>query len=317
MENPNIIQYISVVVPVYNEEGCLQELIDRTIRALDSTGKKYEFILVDDGSRDASGTLLRDYQKERPDVVRIIDFNGNFGQHTAIIAGFERAKGDVVVTLDADLQNPPEEIGKLIKKIDEGYDVVGAYRKTREDSFFRKYASKLVNFARDKMTNIRMKDQGCMLRAYKKNVVDGIIHTNERSLFIPALAYTLASNPTEVEVEHSERLSGESKYNLYRLIRLNFDLITGFTLMPLQVFTIGGFLASLGSLALVMVLLFRRFFLGSEAEGVFTLFAILFFLVSVAIVGIGLIGEYVGRIYQVVQARPKYIIKDTVGFDGK
>ena len=221
------------------------------------------------------------------------------------------------MTLDADLQNPPEEIGKLIKKIDEGYDVVGAYRKTREDSFFRKYASKLVNFARDKMTNIRMKDQGCMLRAYKKNVVDGIIHTNERSLFIPALAYTLASNPTEVEVEHSERLSGESKYNLYRLIRLNFDLITGFTLMPLQVFTIGGFLASLGSLALVMVLLFRRFFLGSEAEGFFTLFAILFFLVSVAIVGIGLIGEYVGRIYQVVQARPKYIIKDTVGFDGK
>lgn len=308
---------ISVIIPVYNEEGNLAPLFKRLCKSMDEIGRPWEVIFINDGSRDASGTLLRDYQKERPDVVRIIDFNGNFGQHTAIIAGFERAKGDVVVTLDADLQNPPEEIGKLIKKIDEGYDVVGAYRKTREDSFFRKYASKLVNFARDKMTNIRMKDQGCMLRAYKKNVVDGIIHTNERSLFIPALAYTLASNPAEVEVEHSERLSGESKYNLYRLIRLNFDLITGFTLMPLQVFTIGGFLASLGSLALVMVLLFRRFFLGSEAEGVFTLFAILFFLVSVAIVGIGLIGEYVGRIYQVVQARPKYIIKDTVGFDGK
>lgn len=308
---------ISVIIPVYNEEGNLAPLFKRLCKSMDEIDRPWEVIFINDGSRDASGTLLRDYQKERPDVVRIIDFNGNFGQHTAIIAGFERAKGDVVVTLDADLQNPPEEIGKLIKKIDEGYDVVGAYRKTREDSFFRKYASKLVNFARDKMTNIRMKDQGCMLRAYKKNVVDGIIHTNERSLFIPALAYTLASNPAEVEVEHSERLSGESKYNLYRLIRLNFDLITGFTLMPLQVFTIGGFLASLGSLALVMVLLFRRFFLGSEAEGVFTLFAILFFLVSVAIVGIGLIGEYVGRIYQVVQARPKYIIKDTVGFDGK
>lgn len=308
---------ISVIIPVYNEEGNLAPLFKRLCKSMDEIGRPWEVIFINDGSRDASGTLLRDYQKERPDVVRIIDFNGNFGQHTAIIAGFERAKGDIVVTLDADLQNPPEEIGKLIKKIDEGYDVVGAYRKTREDSFFRKYASKLVNFARDKMTNIRMKDQGCMLRAYKKNVVDGIIHTNERSLFIPALAYTLASNPTEVEVEHSERLSGESKYNLYRLIRLNFDLITGFTLVPLQVFTIGGFLASLGSLALVIVLLFRRFFLGSEAEGVFTLFAILFFLVSVAIVGIGLIGEYVGRIYQVVQARPKYIIKDTVGFDGK
>ena len=300
---------ISVIIPVYNEEGNLAPLFKRLCKSMDEIGRPWEVIFINDGSRDASGTLLRDYQKERPDVVRIIDFNGNFGQHTAIIAGFERAKGDIFVTLDADLQNPPEEIGKLIKKIDEGYDVVGAYRKTREASFFRKYASKLVNFSRDKMTNIRMKDQGCMLRAYKKNVVEGIIHTNERSLFIPALAYTLASNPTEVEVEHSERLSGESKYN--------FDLITGFTLVPLQVFTIGGFLASLGSLALVMILLFRRFFLGSEAEGVFTLFAILFFLVSVAIVGIGLIGEYVGRIYQVVQARPKYIIKDTVGFDGK
>lgn len=308
---------ISVVIPVYNEEGNLATLFARLCKAMDALGKSWEVIFVNDGSKDASGALLRDYQKQRPDVVRIIDFNGNFGQHTAITAGFERAKGGTIVTLDADLQNPPEEIHKLIEKIDEGYDVVGAYRKTREDSLFRKYASKLVNFARDKMTSIRMKDQGCMLRAYKRNVVEGIIQTNERSLFIPALAYTLAANPTEVEVEHAERLAGESKYSVYKLIRLNFDLITGFTLVPLQMFTIGGFIASLGSLALVAILLFRRFFMGAEAEGVFTLFAILFFLISVAIVGIGLIGEYVGRIYQVVQARPKYIIRETIGFDGK
>lgn len=308
---------ISVVIPVYNEEGNLASLFSRLCKSMDAIGKQWEVIFINDGSRDASGALLRQYQKERPDVVRIIDFNGNFGQHTAIIAGFERAKGDTVVTLDADLQNPPEEIHKLIEKINEGFDVVGAYRKKREDTFFRKYASKCVNIARDKMTNIRMKDQGCMLRAYKRNIVEGIIHTNERSMFIPALAYTLASNPTELEVEHSERLAGESKYSLYKLIRLNFDLITGFTLVPLQMFTIGGFVASLGSLGLVAILLFRRFFLGSEAEGVFTLFAMMFFLISVAIVGIGLIGEYVGRIYQVVQARPKYIIKETIGFDGK
>lgn len=308
---------ISVVIPIYNEEGNLATLFARLCKAMDALGKSWEVIFVNDGSKDASGALLRDYQKQRPDVVRIIDFNGNFGQHTAITAGFERAKGGTIVTLDADLQNPPEEIHKLIEKIDEGYDVVGAYRKTREDSLFRKYASKLVNFARDKMTSIRMKDQGCMLRAYKRNVVEGIIQTNERSLFIPALAYTLAANPTEVEVEHAERLAGESKYSVYKLIRLNFDLITGFTLVPLQMFTIGGFVASLGSLALVAILLFRRFFMGAEAEGVFTLFAILFFLISVAIVGIGLIGEYVGRIYQVVQARPKYIIRETIGFDGK
>ena len=213
------------------------------------------------------------------------------------------------------MQNPPEEIEKLLQKIDEGYDTVGGYRKVREDTAMRRYCSKFVNFARDKMTNIRMKDQGCMLRAYKRNIVQAILQTNERSLFIPALAYTYSERPTDVEVEHSARAAGESKYNMYKLIRLNFDLITGFTLVPLQMFTLFGFLASFGSFALVVILLFRRFFLGAEAEGVFTLFAMLFFLISVAIVGIGLIGEYIGRIYKVVQSRPKYVIKEIVGFN--
>ena len=284
---------------------------------MDALGRSWEVIFVNDGSKDDSGKILREFAAKRPDVVKLIDFNGNFGQHTAIISAFERVSGDTVVTLDADLQNPPEEIGKLLKRIDEGCDAVGGYRKQREDSPLRKYASKLVNFARDKMTNIRMKDQGCMLRAYKRNIVEAIVRTNERSMFIPALAYTFASNPDEIEVEHAARNSGESKYSLYKLIRLNFDLITGFTLVPLQLFTIFGFLSSIGSLALVAILMFRRIFGGSEAEGVFTLFAILFFLVSVSMIGIGLIGEYVGRIYQVVQARPKYIIKETIGFDGK
>lgn len=308
---------VSVVIPVYNEEGNLSELFTRLCSAMDAIGKSWEVIFVNDGSKDNSGKILREFAEKRPDVVKVIDFNGNFGQHTAIISAFERVSGDTVVTLDADLQNPPEEIGKLLKRIDEGCDAVGGYRRQREDSPLRKYASKLVNFARDKMTNIRMKDQGCMLRAYKRNIVDAIVRTNERSMFIPALAYTFASNPDEIEVEHAARNSGESKYSLYKLIRLNFDLITGFTLVPLQLFTIFGFLSSIGSLALVAILMFRRIFGGSEAEGVFTLFAILFFLISVSMIGIGLIGEYVGRIYQVVQARPKYIIKETIGFDGK
>lgn len=306
---------VSVVIPVYNEEGNLPELFKRLCATMDSLGKTWEVIFVNDGSQDRSLSILRDFHKERPDVVKIIDFNGNFGQHTAIISAFERVSGDIVVTLDADLQNPPEEIGKLLDKVNEGYDAVGGYRKQREDNAMRKYASKIVNFARDKMTSIRMKDQGCMLRAYKRSIVDAITKTNEHSMFIPALAYTFAANPTEIEVEHSARYSGESKYNLYKLIRLNFDLITGFTLMPLQFFTIFGFLASMGSMALVCLLLFRRFVLGSEAEGVFTLFAILFMLVSIVMVGIGLIGEYIGRIFQVVQARPKYMLRELIGFD--
>ncbi len=306
---------VSVIIPVYNEEGNLRPLFLRLCKAMDALGKSWEVIFTNDGSKDASGELLLDFCKERPENVKLIDFNGNFGQHTAIIAAFKKAKGDVIVTLDADLQNPPEEIGKLLEKIDEGYDSVGGYRKNREDSIMRRYCSKLVNFARDKMTNIEMLDQGCMLRAYKRNIVEAILETKEHSLFIPALAYTYAENPIDVEVDHAERAAGISKYNYYKLIRLNFDLITGFTLMPLQMFTIFGFLSSFASFLLVVILLFRRFFLGAEAEGVFTLFAILFFLISVAIVGIGLIGEYIGRIYQVVQSRPKYIIKKTVGFD--
>ena len=305
---------VSVIIPVYNEEENLRPLFARLCSAMDTLGKSWEVIFTNDGRVDSSSAILREFCKER-DNVRLIDFNGNFGQHTAIIAGFEKASGDVIITLDADLQNPPEEIEKLLQKIDEGYDTVGGYRKVREDTAMRRYCSKFVNFARDKMTNIRMKDQGCMLRAYKRNIVQAILQTNERSLFIPALAYTYSERPTDVEVEHSARAAGESKYNMYKLIRLNFDLITGFTLVPLQMFTLFGFLASFGSFALVVVLLFRRFFLGAEAEGVFTLFAMLFFLISVAIVGIGLIGEYIGRIYKVVQSRPKYVIKEIVGFN--
>ncbi len=305
---------ISIVIPVYNEEANLPTLFERLCKAMDALGRSWEVIFTNDGSKDRSGELLREFAATRNNV-KIIDFNGNFGQHTAIIAAFERVSGDIIVTLDADLQNPPEEIGKLIAKIDEGCDAVGGFRKQREDSGFRKYASKMVNFMRDKMTSIRMKDQGCMLRAYTRKIVEAIINTNERSMFIPALAYTFASKPADVEVEHSARNAGESKYSVYKLIRLNFDLITGFTLVPLQAFTLVGFMASIASFMLVMVLLFRRIFLGAEAEGLFTLFAILFFLISLTMIGIGLIGEYVGRIYQVVQARPKYIIKETIGFD--
>ena len=182
----------SIVVPAYNEEKSLQLFYNAVTPMMENLQEEYEMIFVNDGSKDKSGEILREFHKERPDIVKIIDFNGNYGQHTAIVAAFERTKGDVVVTLDADLQNPPEEIGKLLQKIDEGCDSVGGYRKQREDTALRRYCSKTVNFARDKMTNIRMKDQGCMLRAYKRKVVEAILKTNERSLFIPALAYTFS-----------------------------------------------------------------------------------------------------------------------------
>lgn len=304
--------YLSVVIPVYNEEENLPALSKRLTQSLDVLGKSYEIIFTNDGSKDKSLDILRDFHKTHPDKIRVVDFHGNFGQHMAIIAAFEISRGNVIVTLDADLQNPPEEIGKLIAKMDEGYDCVGSYRDSRKDTFFRTYVSKLVNLVREQITDIHMRDQGCMLRAYSRMIVDQIISSEERSTFIPALAYKFAVKPTEVEVRHDARAAGESKYNLYKLIRLNFDLITGFSLVPLQLFTMLGMVVSFLSGILVVYMVGRRLLIGPEVEGVFTLFAILFFLISVVIMGIGLVGEYLGRIFQALSHRPRFVIREII-----
>jgi len=301
--------YVSIVIPVYNEQENLDALFARLTAVMDKLGKPFELLFTNDGSRDRSGSMLLDFHKQRPKQVRIIDFNGNFGQHMAIMAAFEHARGEVVVTLDADLQNPPEEIPKLLAAIEAGHDVVGGFRKNRQDTFFRKYASKLINGIRAKITNIRMKDQGCMLRAYRKNIIESIVASEETSTFIPALAYSFAANPTEVEVEHAARAAGESKYHLYDLIRLNFDLMTGFSVVPLQMFTLFGIVVSILSTLFVIYLFIRRLIVGPEAEGVFTLFAILYLLVGIGILGLGIIGEYIGRIYKEVRRRPRFVIR--------
>ena len=300
---------VSVVIPVYNEEGGLQALFDRVYPALDSLGESYEIIFVNDGSADRSPQMLAAQFHKRPDVTRVILFNGNFGQHMAILAGFEHTCGRIVITLDADLQNPPEEIPRLVAEMRKGHDYVGTIRRQRNDSAFRRYASRAMNRLREKITKIKMTDQGCMLRAYDRNVIDTINACREVNTFIPALAYTFSSNPVEIEVGHEQRHAGESKYSLYQLIRLNFDLVTGFSIVPLQWFSAIGTVLSISSAGLFVILLIRRFLLGSEVQGVFTLFALNFFLVGIMLFGIGLLGEYVGRIYQEVRDRPRYRIQ--------
>ena len=300
---------LSIVIPVYNEEAGLPGLFARLYPALDALGSSYEIVFVNDGSRDASASLLAEQFRRRPDVTRVVLFNGNYGQHMAILAGFQSARGEITVTLDADLQNPPEEIGKLVERIRAGHDYVGSIRRVRRDSAWRTLASKAMNRMRERITNIRITDQGNMLRAYGRNVIDLVNQCAEVNTFVPALAYTFARNPTEVVVEHEERAAGESKYSLYSLIRLNFDLVTGFSLIPLQMFSMLGMALSGASGLLVLVLLARRLLLGAEAEGAFTLFALLFFLMGVILFGIGLLGEYIGRIYQQVRARPRYVVQ--------
>jgi undecaprenyl-phosphate 4-deoxy-4-formamido-L-arabinose transferase len=303
---------LSVVIPVYNEEAGLAKLYARLYPALDKLAERgitYEIVFVNDGSRDRSAEILAEQFRARPDVTRVVLFNGNYGQHMAILAGFQATRGDIVVTLDADLQNPPEEIGALVDKMREGYDYVGSIRRKRQDAAWRTYLSKAMNRLREKITRIKITDQGNMLRAYGRNVINLINQCSEVNTFVPALAYTFARKPTEIVVEHEERTAGESKYSFYSLIRLNFDLMTGFSIMPLQLFSMMGMILSGLSGGLVVLLLIRRFFLGAEAEGLFTLFAIAFFMMGVILFGIGLLGEYVGRIYQQVQGRPRFVVQ--------
>ena len=312
MSSPAPAVYLSVVIPVYHAEPNLPTLFARLYPVLDGLGRSYEIVFTNDGSADRSFELLRAQHTARPDVTRVIDFNANYGQHMAVMAAFERVRGDVIVTLDADLQDPPEEIPKLLALIDAGSDYVGGVRLNRQDSLFRTVASKVINFVRSRTTNIEMTDQGCMLRAYRRAVVEAVVASGAINTFIPALAYSYAGQPAEVGVRHEERHAGVSHYSFYKLVRLNFDLITGFSLAPLQLFTLFSMICSAGSLVLVALLLYRRFVLNLDREtfGVFTLLAIVIFLISVCMIGIGLTGEYIGRTYQVVRARQRYHVRE-------
>jgi len=302
---------ISIVIPVYNEEKVLDKLYQRTIAAMDKLNRSYEIILVNDGSTDKSAEILKKLYQQRPENIRVINFNTNYGQHMAIMAGFEHVHGKIVITMDADLQNPPEEIPKLIAAIDAGHDVVGGHRQYRQDKIWRKLFSKTHNIIRKHiMPQIKMKDQGCMLRAYNRNIVDAMISSGETNTFIPALALLYAENPTDVPVKHEPRSAGESHYGFYKLIRYNFDLITNFSLVPLQFFTMMGIIISILSTVLVIYMFMRRLIIGPEVQGVFTLFAIMFLLIGICLLGLGILGEYIGRIYRELLKRPRFIIKN-------
>jgi undecaprenyl-phosphate 4-deoxy-4-formamido-L-arabinose transferase len=314
MKHTEAINFVSIVIPVYNEENCLQELIERTTKASDSLGKDYELILVDDGSRDRSAEIIEQASEQEGSHVVGVILNRNYGQHNAIMAGFEQVRGDLIITLDADLQNPPEEIPNLVAKAEEGFDSVGTVRKNRQDSALRRYPSKLINKLVKRSTGVEMNDYGCMLRAYRRHVVDAMLECHERSTFIPVLANGFSRHTTEIDVHHDERADGESKYSFMKLISLMFDLITSMTTAPLRLLSIvGGGIAAAG-IAFGIILMLMRIMFGSEwaGDGLFTLFAILFVFVGAQFVGLGLLGEYIGRIYSDVRARPRFYVQDVL-----
>ena len=300
---------VSMVIPVYNEEQGLERLFERIVPVLDGLEREYEIVLVDDGSSDNSLKILKSHTNEH---IRVVELMRNYGQHAAVFAGFEASTGEIIVTMDADLQNPPEEIPRLIKTMEEGnYEVVGTVRKGRKDSLFRKIPSKVVNAMTRKITGVHLNDWGCMLRAYRRGVVENMVRSQEHSTFIPALAATFAKDITEIEVAHEERFAGESKYSLAKLISLHFDLITSFSDFPLKFMLYSGFVLAFLGITFGIVLAIARLYFGAPwaAQGVFTLFAILFFFVGAQFFAFGVMGEYIGRIYREVKKRPPYTIR--------
>lgn len=311
----DVIKKVSVVIPVYNEEESLPALLSRTITACRQLHQEYEVILVDDGSSDHSVEILTKAAEQPESCVIAVLLNRNYGQHSAIMAGFSHVSGDLVITLDADLQNPPEEIPRLVAKAEEGYDVVGTVRANRQDSWFRKSASRLINLMIQRATGKSMGDYGCMLRAYRRHIIEAMLHCHERSTFIPILANTFARKTAEIPVEHAEREFGDSKYSLMKLINLMYDLITCLTTTPLRMLSVVGSVIALFGFLLALALILMRIILGPvwAAEGVFTLFALLFMFIGAQFVGMGLLGEYIGRIYNDVRARPRYFVQKVVG----
>ncbi len=305
---------LSLVIPVFNEEENLTELIERCVAVCDATARRYEIVFVDDGSKDKSRQILSDVAAKKDGNIVAVLLNRNYGQHPAVLAGLAQSRGDVIVTLDADLQNPPEEIPRLLAKIDEGCDVVGSVRENRRDSWLRRLPSRIINAVVRKTTGVEMNDYGCMLRAYRRNVVEAILSCHERSTFIPILANSFASNTGEVTVKHSKRSAGDSKYNFWKLINLQFDLLTSMTAFPLRLLSIGGgLMAALGFLAGISIGVMRVAY-GSAwaAEGVLTVVAVLFIFTGVQLFGLGLLGEYLSRVYDDVRGRPRYFIHKVI-----
>ncbi len=306
---------ISIVIPVFNEAENLDELTARCLCACEGMGHEYEIIMVDDGSKDASVEKIKLAVKNHPGAVKGIFLNRNYGQHSAVLAGFGQARGDILVTLDADLQNPPEEIPNLVIRVEQGYDVVGSVREKRQDTLFRRLSSFLINKTVQKITGIEMHDYGCMLRAYKKHIIDAVLNCPERSTFIPVLANSFAGSFTEIMVAHAERRNGDSKYNIFKLISLQFDLLTCMTTFPLRMLSIIGGLLSFFGIGFGVFLMVMRIIFGSvwAVNGIFTLFAVLFVLIGSQFLALGLLGEYLGRIYNDVRARPRYNIREIAG----
>ncbi len=309
---------ISVVVPLYNEEESIPLLYEKLTTSLNEYGRPYEIIIVDDGSTDTSFTLLRNLARE-DELLRIIRFRRNFGQTAAFSAGFDHARGDVVITIDADLQNDPYDIPKLMERVDAGYDIVSGWRKDRQDRFLdRKLPSIIANRLISNVTDVRLHDYGCSLKAYRREILQDVQLYGELHRFIPALASQVGGTVTEVPVNHYARQFGTSKYGISRTIRVMLDLITvwflgSYATRPLHVFgTMGLLSVTLGMLSIFYLIFIKFYYLQDIGTRPLLMFAILLVVVGVQLVTMGLLGEMIIRTYHESQNKPIYIVREII-----
>jgi len=299
---------LSVVIPVYNERPCLEELCRRLYRVLRGMGRKFEVLFVDDGSSDGSLEFLVS-QSKKYGSTKVISFARNYGQHPALTAGMAESKGTVIVTLDADLQNPPEEIPKLVEALEKGYDIASGWRTHREDSFLRTIPSRFANLLISRVTTVKLHDNGCALRAYSRVVVDRYLKCGERSSYITALMNLLSRKVVEVPVRHEPRVQGRSKYRFFSLLNFVLNITIGFSDYPVRFMSWLGWLFSGAGISLGGYLFMDRLRLGAcGGSGLAPFIAVLLVLFGIQFILLGLMGGYLARIYSEVQNRPRYVV---------
>lgn len=311
---------LSIVVPIYNEEESITHLYERVTAALANTALAYELILVDDGSSDRSFLLLKDIAGLDARV-KVIRFRRNFGQTAAMAAGFDAASGRVVVPMDGDLQNDPTDIPKLLAKIDEGYDVVSGWRKDRQDTFInRKLPSMIANGLISRFTGVHLHDYGCTLKAYRREVLEGVNLYGEMHRFVPALASQVGAKVTELPVKHHPRMYGTSKYGISRTVRVVLDLMTvkfllSYSTKPIQLFgkwgvytLLAGFLS--GATTIYMKI-FEHFSMNRNPLWILTVFLLF---MGIQFIVLGLLGELNARTYYEAQGKPIYVVREKLNF---
>ena len=309
---------ISVVIPVFNEEDNIPVLHEKLKAVLERLNKDYEVIYVDDGSTDRTLEILESLQRADSHVI-VLSLRRNFGQTAAFAAGFDFARGDVIITMDADLQNDPEDIPKLLELIKE-YDLVSGWRKERKDPFFsRRLPSMIANWLISKVTGVRLHDYGCSLKAYRKDIIKNLRLYGEMHRFIPAVASWYGVRVTEVPVKHHPRFKGRSKYGISRTFKVLLDLVTvkflqSFSTKPIQFFGSMGLLSSLLGFFILLYLTFLKFLKGVSIGGrPLLILGVLLIVVGVQFVGMGLLGEMLVRVYHESQRKPIYVLKKIVG----